>query len=199
MSLFSTTPTILLAGLGNPGREYRSTRHNIGFLAMDHLGASLGLTFSKRQADALVAIGRLEKTRLILAKPQTYMNLVGRSVSGLARFYKIPPASMVLVCDDLDLPLGTLRFRPAGGTAGHKGLDSSFAALGTQEVPRLRLGIGRPPGRMDPADYVLQEFGGDEQLLLQETLERATACLRAFVLEGPATAMNRFNGPADGA
>ena len=198
MNLFRPTPTILLAGLGNPGREYRTTRHNIGFLALDHLAASLDLTFSKRQSEALVVIGRLGKVRLILAKPQTFMNLVGRAVAGLARFYKVPAASIVLVCDDLDLPLGTLRLRPAGGTAGHKGLDSSLAALGTQDVPRLRLGIGRPPGRMDPSDYVLQAFDDEEQDLLHETLERAADCLRVLVLDGLATAMNRFNGPANG-
>ena len=114
MSLFSSPPTTLVVGLGNPGRDYRATRHNIGFLAIDHLAASLSLTFSKRQAEALVVIGRIDSARILLAKPQTYMNLVGRSVSGLARFYKIPPASIVLICDDLDLPLGTLRLRPAG-------------------------------------------------------------------------------------
>jgi PTH1 family peptidyl-tRNA hydrolase len=199
VNLFRTTPTILLAGLGNPGREYRTTRHNIGFLALDQLAGSLDLAFSKRQSDALLATGRLGSVRVILAKPQTFMNLVGRSVAGLARFYKVPPASIVLVCDDLDLPLGTLRFRAAGGTAGHKGLDSCLTALGTQDVPRLRLGIGRPPGRMDPSDFVLLPFDDQEQDLLRETLLRAAECLRAFVLDGLESAMNRFNGPANGA
>ncbi len=187
----------LLVGLGNPGRAYRANRHNAGFMALDRLAASIGTAFSRSQLDALVTDGRLDGCKLILAKPQTYMNLVGRSVGALTRYYRIPISQLLVICDDLDLPLGNLRLRPAGGTAGHKGMASILEHLGTPDFPRLRLGIGRPPGRMDPADYVLQDFAADEATAVESMLDRAAECMRSTVLDGLQQAMTRFNAVAE--
>ncbi|MCL4367942.1 MAG: aminoacyl-tRNA hydrolase [Actinobacteria bacterium] len=187
----------LLVGLGNPGRAYRANRHSAGFMALDRLAASIGIAFSRSQLDALVTEGRLDGCKLILAKPQTYMNLVGRSVGALTRYYRIPISQLLVVCDDLDLPLGSLRLRPAGGTAGHKGMASILEHLGTPDFPRLRLGIGRPPGRMDPADYVLQGFAADEATAVESMLDRAVECMRSTVLDGIQQAMTRFNAVAE--
>jgi len=129
-----------------------------------------------------------------LAKPQTYMNSSGQSVAPLARFYKIPLEQLMVVHDDLDLPFGTLRLRPLGGTGGQKGMESIVKLLGTRDFPRLRVGIGRPPGRMDPADYVLHDFDPPQQDLLPEVLDTAVKAIRTFVLEGIEAAMNTYNG-----
>lgn len=187
----------LFVGLGNPGRAYRANRHNAGFMTLDRLARSIGTTFSRSQLDALVTDGRLDGHKVILAKPQTYMNLVGRSVGALSRYYRIPISQIVVVCDDLDLPLGSLRLRPAGGTAGHKGMASILEHLGTPDFPRLRLGIGRPPGRMDPADFVLQDFSADEATAVENMLDRAVECLSATVVGGIQQAMTRFNAGAE--
>jgi PTH1 family peptidyl-tRNA hydrolase len=187
------TETFLIAGLGNPGREYRETRHNVGFITLDRLAARLAATFGRLESKALVAKGEVEGFRLVLAKPQTYMNLSGQAVSGLARFYKVPLERLLVIYDDVDLPFGSLRMRPSGGSAGQKGMASIIQSLGTQDFPRLRIGIGRPSGRMDAADYVLQTFNRQESALLDELLERAADAALAFVRLGLEAAMNRYN------
>ncbi|TET55463.1 MAG: aminoacyl-tRNA hydrolase, partial [Anaerolineales bacterium] len=131
--------------------------------------------------------------RVILARPETYMNDSGRAAAGLARFYRIPPEAMLVVYDDLDLDLGTLRLRPDGGSGGHKGMRSIIEQLGSRDFPRLRLGIGRPPGRMDPADYVLQDFSPEEEILVAEALGQATRAIENWLAEGTAATMDRFN------
>lgn len=186
----------LIAGLGNPGPDYRHNRHNVGFMVVDALASALGTPIQRVEMRALVGKGTLDGNRVILAKPQTYMNNSGQSVAPLARFYKIPLEHILVVHDDLDLPFGSLRLRPLGGTGGQKGMESIVAQLGTREFPRLRVGIGRPPGRMDPADYVLHNFDPDEQDVLPELLGHAVDAVRSFVLEGIEIAMNRFNGSA---
>lgn len=190
----SLRPTpLLIIGLGNPGRGYRRNRHNIGFQILDALAESLGARFTRTQANALVTDARLEGIRLILAKPQTYMNNAGQSVGSLARFFRLPAEQILAVHDDLDLPLGALRLRPGGGSGGHRGLGSIVEHLGLAEFPRLRFGIGRPPGAMEPADFVLQDFGPREEEIVAASLERAVACIRTFALEGIQAAMTRFN------
>lgn len=184
---------LLIIGLGNPGRGYRGNRHNIGFQILDALAEDLGTRFTRVQANALVTDARLEGVRVILAKPQTYMNNAGRSVSSLARFFKLPPEQILAVHDDLDLPLGALRLRPGGGSGGHRGLGSIVEHLGLAEFPRLRFGVGRPPGAMDPANFVLQDFGPEEADLVTASLLRAVACIRTFALDGIQAAMTRFN------
>jgi PTH1 family peptidyl-tRNA hydrolase len=188
------TETFLLVGFGNPGREYINTRHNIGFMLIDRLAVRLNAHGMKLQSKAIVMSALYEERKVILAKPQTYMNLSGQSVQGLLHFYKLPPENLLVAHDDLDLPFGTLRIRPAGGPGGQRGMASTIEQLGTKEFPRLRLGIGRPPGRMDPKDYVLQDFSKDDIKLLPEVLDRAADAALEFVLKGLNAAMNKYNG-----
>ena len=186
--------TFLIVGLGNPGREYRETRHNIGFLLMDRLAVNLNARFTRLQSKALVASTTYQERKIILAKPQTFMNLSGKSVQGLIHFYKLPFTNILIAHDDLDLPPGTIRIRPDGGSAGQKGMSSILERLGTDEFPRLRLGVGRPPGQMQAPDYVLQDFSNSERTLISETLNRAMEAALTFVTEGLNAAMNKYNG-----
>jgi len=189
--------TYLIAGLGNPGREYRENRHNVGFMVLDRLATRLGLTFSRLESKALLTKGEHEGRRLLLAKPQTYMNLSGQAVGALLRYYKVPLEHLLVIYDDVDLPLGTLRLRPGGGSSGQKGMASIIERLGSQDFPRLRVGIGRPPGRMEAAAYVLEDFSRQEAALLPEILDRAAEAVLTFTVEGLPAAMNRFNGLLD--
>lgn len=188
----------LLIGLGNPGREYKDTRHNIGFMLVDYLAERIGARGLKVQSKAIVTSGLYEETKIILAKPQTYMNLSGQSVQGLLHFYKIPLENLIVAHDDLDIPFGTIRIRPTGGPGGQRGMANTIELLGTKDFPRLRLGIGRPPGRMDPKDYVLQNFSKDEAKILPEILSRAADAAIEFVMNGLNSAMNKFNGMMNG-
>ena len=189
-----TQETYLIIGLGNPGREYKDTRHNIGFMLIDHLADRIGARGMKVQSKAIVTSGLFKETKLILAKPQTYMNLSGQSVQGLLHFYKIPHSHLIVAHDDLDLPYGTIRIRPTGGPGGQRGMANTIELLGTKDFPRLRLGIGRPPGRMDAKAYVLQNFSKDELKLLPELLTRASDAAFEFVKNGLNAAMNKYNG-----
>lgn len=184
----------LLIGLGNPGREYQTNRHNFGFMLIDRLAVRLGARGLKVQSQAIVTSAIYEDRKLILAKPQTYMNLSGQSIQGLAHFYKLPLENLLVAYDDLDLPFGTIRLRPGGGPGGQKGVASTIERLGTKDFARLRLGIGRPPGRMDPAAYVLQDFSREEVKTLSEILDRAADAALEFVMHGLDKAMNKFNG-----
>jgi PTH1 family peptidyl-tRNA hydrolase len=183
----------LIAGLGNPGRRYAANRHNVGFRCVERLAVPLGLTFDKRQKRALVALGTCHGRRVVLAKPRTFMNESGRAIVPLAHFYRVPLEHSLVIYDDLDLPLGTIRMRPEGGSSGHKGMRSIIEHWGTQGFPRLRIGIGRPPGRMDPAAYVLQDFSADEELLLDDTLGRAVTAVEIWLDAGVEAAMNQCN------
>jgi PTH1 family peptidyl-tRNA hydrolase len=184
----------LVAGLGNPGREYAANRHNIGFMLVDRLAARLGASFSRLESKALVCKAEYQGRRMILAKPQTYMNLSGQAVGGLLNYYKVPLGNLLVAYDDVDLPLGTLRLRPGGGSAGQKGMQSIIERLGSQDFPRLRIGIDRPPGRMDAAAYVLQDFSRQQVEFLTPVLERAVDAVLVFVTQGLEAAMNQFNG-----
>jgi PTH1 family peptidyl-tRNA hydrolase len=183
----------LIVGLGNPGRQYRKNRHNIGFLLVDRLAERLDVSFSRLEAKALVTKADYQELRLVLVKPQTYMNLSGQAVASLIKFYKIPLENLLVAYDDVDLPFGSQRLRPAGGSAGQKGMASIIERLGTQDIPRLRLGVGRPPGRMEAADYVLQDFSSSEEPVLSESLERGVQSVLVFVTLGLEAAMNQFN------
>jgi peptidyl-tRNA hydrolase, PTH1 family len=186
--------TYLLIGLGNPGREYRDNRHNFGFMLIDRLIVRLNARGMKLQSKAIVTTATYEDRKLILAKPQTYMNLSGQSIQGLTHFYKVPVENILVAFDDLDLPFGTIRLRPGGGAGGQKGLASAIEGLGTKDVARLRLGIGRPPGRMDPSAYVLQNFSREEMKFLSEIVDRAVDAALEFVKNGLNAAMNKYNG-----
>jgi peptidyl-tRNA hydrolase, PTH1 family len=186
--------TFLLIGLGNPGREHRDNRHNVGFMLIDRLAVRLNARGMKMQSKAIITSAVFEDHKLLLAKPQTYMNLSGESVQGLLRFYKLPMENLLVAHDDLDLPFGTLRVRPGGGPGGQRGMASAIERLGTKDFARLRIGISRPPGRMDPAAYVLQNFSRDEMEGLSGILDRAADAALTFVGEGLDKTMNKFNG-----
>ncbi len=192
-----TTSTYLIIGLGNPGREYKDTRHNIGFMMIDLLAVRLDARGMKLQSKAIVTSALYEEHRIILAKPQTYMNLSGHSVQGLLHFYKTPQTHLLVAHDDLDLPFGTIRIRTTGGPGGQRGMANTIELLGTKDFPRLRLGIGRPPGRMNPKDYVLQNFSKDDLRLLPDILNHAADAALEFVMNGLNAAMNKYNGAVE--
>lgn len=183
----------LIAGLGNPGRRYRENRHNIGFHLLDKLADKWGVQFSRLQNEALVSDLIMGEKKIILVKPQTLMNASGRSIASLLRFYKAEPEALVVVYDDIDLPIGTIRIRPSGGSGGHRGMSSIIRELDSEEFPRIRLGIDRPPGRMEAADYVLQDFREVELEILQVTLMRVVECVETLLLKGIEASMNECN------
>ncbi|MEZ4645345.1 MAG: aminoacyl-tRNA hydrolase [Chloroflexota bacterium] len=182
----------LIVGLGNPGRKYQQNRHNIGFMTVDKLAQQYGIAFNTTKNKALLGDGRIRDASVILAKPQTYMNGSGDAVGPLAAFYKIPPEHVLVIFDELDLPFGVIRLREKGGSGGHNGMKSIINHLG-QEFPRMRLGIGRPPGRMDPAAWVLRDFGTDEHALLNEVLDEAVKAVETYLTDGIQLAMTRHN------
>ena len=187
----------LIVGLGNPGRAHAFNRHNVGFMAVDKLALRAGIELRRVQSKAIIGSGRLADRPVILAKPQTFMNLSGEAVGALAGYYRIPPAAILVVYDELDIPFGVIRLREKGGAGGHNGMRSLIQHLGN-EFPRLRLGIGRPPGRMDAAAFVLQDFGRDELPLVSEMLTTAGEAIESFVRHGINLTMTRFNGPVEG-
>jgi peptidyl-tRNA hydrolase, PTH1 family len=186
----------LIAGLGNPGDGYAGNRHNCGFMVADVLAARMGARFKRDRSRARVADGRLAGFPVTLAKPQSFMNLSGGPVASLRTFYKIPPERIVVVHDELDIPFGSIRLKQGGGDNGHNGLRSVTAALGTRDYLRVRVGIGRPPGRMDPADFVLHDFSATERKVLPDVLERAADAVEALLSHGLAAAQNEFHGGA---
>lgn len=190
----NTNGPFLIVGLGNPGDQYRHTRHNFGFMVIDRLAEKLAVSLKKVKFKALLAETKLDGQALILAKPMTFMNDSGRAVGPLLRFFKVPPDHLLVVHDDLDLPLGSLRLRPTGSSGGQRGVASIIATLGTQDFPRLRLGISRPPGQMDPVAYVLQNFTPAEAELKEMVLNQAADAALTFIREGTQAAMNQYNG-----
>lgn len=190
----SQSNLFLLVGLGNPGLAYRHTRHNFGYMAVDALAASLNVQIKRLKFKALIAETKLEDQRLVLAKPLTYMNESGNSVVQLLNFFKISRQNLLVISDDLDLPLGNLRIRPFGGPGGQKGVASIIQRLGSNDFPRMRLGIGRPSGQMDPSDYVLQKFQPAEIELKEMVLAQAVEAACTFITQGLNAAMNKYNG-----
>ncbi len=184
---------VLVAGLGNPGRKYQKNRHNVGFMAVERLAEAHGISLSRVEQRTVVGGGHIADRSVILAKPQTYMNKCGDAIGPLANYYKIDPGDVLVIYDDLDLPLGTLRLREQGGAGGHNGMKSIIQHLGNG-FPRLRLGIDRPPGRMPPAAYVLQDFGDQEWPIVKQVLDRAVDAVEVFLRDGVELAMSRFNG-----
>lgn len=189
----SEFPLCLIVGLGNPGRQYRNNRHNAGFLLIDRIAREFDLRLETQRFEALVSTGSHAGRRFMLVKPQTYVNETGRAVAGLARFHRVEHSNLLVAFDDLDLELGTLRMRPFGGSSGHRGMRSLINHLGDQGFPRLRIGIGRPRGRLDPAGFVLSNFATDELDLVAETLDRALGCVRRFLEAGIEKAMTDCN------
>lgn len=186
---------MLIAGLGNPGRLYLHNRHNVGFHVVDLLARRWRLSFEHRKARAVVANGRIGEHDVVLAKPQTFMNLIGTSVVPLLRALHLTPADLLVIYDDLDLPLGTVRLRASGSAGGHHGMESIIAQLGSREFARLRIGIGRPGDRSpdEVAEYVLGDFSGAERKEMADVYERAADAVEYILAEGLAVAMNRYN------
>jgi peptidyl-tRNA hydrolase, PTH1 family len=185
-------PERLVVGLGNPGREYARSRHNAGFLVVDALARKHRLRFNHRLAKSQVAEGNVDGVQIALAKPQTYMNLSGDSVRFLLRGLGLPRESLLVVCDDIDMPLGRTRMRERGSSGGHRGIQSIVDRLGTEEFWRLKIGVGRPDPR-DAAEYVLAEFTSSENDLLEEVVNRAVEAIEIALSQGIAAAINRYN------
>ena len=194
-------PVKMVVGLGNPGARYAHTRHNIGFDTVDLLASQEGWAWSGRRSHAVLAEGPLGGHKVLLVKPQTYMNDSGLAVGELVRFYKLDLADLLVVCDDLDLPLGRLRLRARGAAGGQHGLESIIRHLGGQtDFARLRIGIGRPrAGRDQNVDFLLSRPATDDRIVLEEARERGVAAVRAVIIEGISVAMNRFNAAAPAA
>ena len=183
----------LIVGLGNPTKEYERTRHNAGFDAVDMLADKLNVTVAERKHKGLCGKGMIGGEKVILLKPQTYMNLSGESVRSAADFYKIDPEHIIVMYDDIDLDVGKLRVRARGSAGGHNGIKNIIAHLGTQEFPRVRIGVGAKPDRMDLADYVLGRFSQVERPVMEDAFEEAAEAAIAVVEDGIDAAMNRFN------
>lgn len=188
--------TWLVVGLGNPGPEYENTRHNAGFMVLDALGENLRATYWKDEAGARTSAVRFGDEDLVLVKPQTYVNLSGKAVAKLARSYDVPLERVLVIHDDLDLPAGVVRAKRGGGHGGHNGLRSLNDQLGSGEFPRVRIGIGRPPGRMDPADYVLEPVKGAARDELEAAVPTAAQAVTHVLEHGVDSAMQEYNGPA---
>lgn len=189
----SGEPLWLVVGLGNPGPSYAGNRHNVGFMVLDLLGERAGARFKAHKGRADVVEGRLAGQRAVLAKPKTYMNLSGGPVASLRDFFKVPTDRIVVVHDELDIPYGTLRLKLGGGDNGHNGLRSITSAIGSKDYLRVRVGVGRPPGRQDPADYVLKDFSGAERKDLGFHVDRAADAVEALLTGSLDAAQNTFH------
>ncbi len=188
------TDRYLIVGLGNPGRDYEKTRHNVGFWVIDELVTRHALVTPTKERKALVYDGNINGMRVIVAKPQTYMNLSGESVRALLDFYKIPLERFIVVHDDLDIPLGTLRLRKDGSAGGQNGIKNIILHTGTQSFARVRFGIGRPAGKMQARDHVLQAFSGDDAILSEQVTGKCADAIETWLKEGMEVAMTQFNG-----
>lgn len=182
----------LIVGLGNPGTRYAHNRHNVGFMIVEQFAHENSLYFKRKKFNAQIAEGGIADARVLVAKPQTYMNASGEAVSKLFKYYKVEPQDLLVIYDDLDLPIGKIRLRADGSSGGHHGMESIIARIGTSDFPRLRTGIGRPNPDAD-VDHVLGNFDGDERATMDETAGRAVDAIGTWLKEGIAIAMNRFN------
>ena len=187
----------IVAGLGNPGARYRGTRHNVGFEVVDLVARRIGTGFDAAPADALQAKWRTADDVVLLVKPLTYMNVSGQAVAALSRYYKVALPDVLIVCDDVNLPLGRLRVRPTGSEGGHNGLRSVAAEFGTIDYARLRIGVGRGDARRDLADHVLARFEPEEMSGIEAAVARAADAVNTWVTDGMAKTMNTFNRSDD--
>ena len=194
MIFSSSAPSWLVVFLGNPGLKYEGTRHNAGFMTADALAGKKGISINRVRFQALTAACELGGQRVLLMKPQTYMNLSGDAVGAAARFYKIPPEHILVVSDEVSLPVGKLRVRSKGSAGGHNGLKSIIAALGSEDFPRIRLGVGAPPHPdYDMADWVLSVFRGQDAEDMAQAASRAAEAVECYLEKGPDKAMNLYN------
>ena len=191
----------LIAGLGNPGRSYANNRHNIGFMCISHFARAQGIQFDKKTGQARIGTGEVADERVVLARPQTYMNLSGQAVSRLAKRFKISPDNLLIIHDDLDLPLGKIRICKGGSSGGHKGIDSIIACIGSRDFCRIRVGIGRPDvfessvkdKEAEVFDYVLSDFSPEEKKLVAKVITEVGEAITCLLTEGLTSAMNKYN------
>jgi len=189
----------LIVGLGNPGRIYAHNRHNVGFRCLNYFARLHSIRFDHRQCQARVGIGKVRREKLLLAKPGTFVNLSGESVAGLVRKHDIPLSDFLVIYDDLDLPLGKIRLRQSGRSAGHKGMNSIISALGSEDFPRIRVGIGRPQAEEQSisedaiVNYVLSDFSPQEEALIKPVIGKVAEAIDCFLTQGIDAAMSKFN------
>ena len=184
----------VIVGLGNPGNKYENTRHNVGFRVIDILSQKHGIKVDRLRHKALIGDGSIKEERVLLVKPQTFMNLSGECVRDIAEWYKLPAENIIVIYDDVDLPVGTVRIRPKGSSGTHNGMKSVIYQLQSDEFPRIRIGIGKAPEGWDLADYVLSRFGGNESEMIGKSIEKAADAVAAMITDGVAAAMNLYNG-----
>lgn len=184
---------ILVAGLGNPGKEYSSSRHNVGFIVVDEIAKRLGISLKKKGFRSLFAEALLEEKKIILLKPQTYMNLSGDAVSDAVEFFKISLKDIIVVHDEIDLPLGSMKIKTGGGSAGHKGVRSIINCLGDSGFVRVRVGVGKPLQKSEVIGHVLSGFGKEEKRIMEDMVVRAADAVLEIILRGLESAMNKFN------
>ena len=190
---WAAPPSWVIVGLGNPGSQYAETRHNVGFWCVDRIASEHSVALSRRHRSSIIGEGEVEGHRVVLAKPRGFVNRSGTAIEYLLARYSVSPRALLVVYDDMELPLGRLRLRPDGSAAGHNGLRSIIEALGTQEFPRLRIGIGRPPPGLDPVEYVLGTMSKEERVVVDKAVERAARTVESLLVEGIDVAMNSFN------
>ncbi len=191
----------LIVGLGNPGRGYANNRHNVGFVCLNHFARMQSIRFDKKQGKARIGLGEVAGSKGVVAKPQTYMNLSGRSVSLLVKKFNVSLDNLIVIHDDLDLPLSKIRIRQGGSSGGHKGVDSIITELGSQNFIRIRVGVGRPVKNEDPTEfsedeiinYVLSDFTPDEKQTITQVIPTVSEAILCLLTEGPVAAMNKYN------
>jgi peptidyl-tRNA hydrolase, PTH1 family len=183
----------LIVGLGNPGASYAGNRHNVGFMVLDELARRVGGRFTSHKAGADLLEARLAGRRVIMARPRSFMNVSGPAVAGTARYFKIPATDVVVIHDDLDLDYGVIKLKRGGGEGGHNGLRSISACLGSKDYLRIRFGIGRPPGRMDPADFVLRDFSPMQRRELDLLVDRCADAVEQLLIQGLAATQNQLH------
>ncbi len=183
----------IIVGLGNPGKKYENTRHNVGFCTIDYLSAKYGIKVNRLKHKALTGDGNIKGERVLLVKPQTFMNLSGESINEITEWYKLPMENLIVIYDDVDLPVGTIRIRPKGSSGTHNGMKSVIYQLQSDEFPRIRIGIGKAPEEWDLADYVLSRFSGEEASEIAKSVQRAAEAAAMIIQSGVEAAMNLYN------
>ena len=183
----------VIVGLGNPGARYAETKHNIGFITVDYLAEKLGIKINKIKHKAIIGEGSIGGEKVLLVKPQTFMNLSGQSVMDIVNFYKVAASNLIVIYDDIDLPVGKVRIRPNGSSGTHNGMRNIIYLVNNQEFPRVRIGVGKQPDYMDLADYVLTRFNNEERPLIEEAIKRSAAAVEEIVKSGINIAMNQYN------
>lgn len=183
----------MIAGLGNPTKKYEGTRHNVGFCVIDQIAKDYNINVDQNKHKALCGLGYIEGQKVLLLKPQTFMNLSGESIRAAADFYKIEPEDILVIFDDVSLDVGQLRIRLKGSAGGHNGIKSIIAHLGSQNFPRIKVGVGEKPAGWDLADYVLGKFAGDDKAKVEDACKDASAAVKVMLTDGPSAAMNIYN------